>query len=1113
MAAKTSNIAGSHSVRDFEWIDNSEQNIRSMSKLIYRFENFFHPFTGDMIRQLNQGSLAGLFDPVFLEGLIRNMEDYYESDPCEDDNVEVFFSEKKIDTGNEPYANYNWELFFHLPLSIALHLSKNQRFAEAQRWFHYIFDPTSSDGEYWRFIAFRKEGGYKQIDESLDLLGDPDAEWTQKKPIIDGYEAITRKPFQPHAVARTRPIAYMYSVVMKYLDNLIAWGDNLFQQDTLESLNEATQIYVLASNILGKRPEVLPFKGANRPKTFAQLKVQGTDRTGNIPVELEGLFPFNHLIPEGRKSSAANSSLFGIMGSLLYFCIPRNDKLLGYWDTVSDRLFKIRHCMNISGAVRQLALFDPPLDPGMLVKAKAAGIDIGAIVTGTNQPVTPLRAKLLIQKALELCTEVRSLGSALLSAIEKKDAELLAQLRQEHEVKVQKNQKEVRFLQWKQTQESTKSLLKSREIILERYKYYLRLMGQVPDSDLVPDTYEFDPNKRFTEEDFDEVYGKLLKMCAQEAPKIEYQSLKLADGDTPGGAFEVEEKGGLFLSTTEKDQEEHLKSARDLGASAEGLDAAANAMVFIPDIKTDFHFMGLGGTIEINVGTALVKGVEIASKILRTIASWHGQEASIAALTSNNERRVAEWTLQSNQAALELEKTGREIITSLISEDLARQEYENVQAQIDNAIEVETFLKKEKFSNEQLYSWMQGELKHLYYEYYRFAFDVARKAEYAMKRELMRPELDSQTMVKSSYWNGGHEGLLSGERLFLDVKRMEMAYTEYNQREYELTKHISIQQVDSLALINLRATGRCTVKLPESLFDMDGPGHYNRMIKGVALSIPCVTGPYVGVNCKLTLVKSSARKSPSLNGSGYARDGSEDGRFEDYSRLQSVVASTAQQDTGLFETKPSDERELPFVNAGVISDWQFELPANPSESDPAQFDYNTISDVILHMRYTARDGGVALRSAALQHVKELINSALTAGSVRLFSIRHEFAADWVKFQNHSPARDQRYELAITLRPDHYPYWSQGRLENVDRVDLFALSSADSLPSSIDVFDRKDRMDDAAKQDRIVHFASMNDLFIGQLTNINCLDKPTGQMRLYFNDKSLSDLWVAVTWRG
>jgi len=41
---------------------------------------------------------------------------------------------------------------------------------------------------------------------------------------------------------------------------------------------------------------------------------------------------------------------------MLYFCIPQNDKMLDHWDTVADRLYKIRHCMNIEGVARQLAL-------------------------------------------------------------------------------------------------------------------------------------------------------------------------------------------------------------------------------------------------------------------------------------------------------------------------------------------------------------------------------------------------------------------------------------------------------------------------------------------------------------------------------------------------------------------------------------------------------------------------------------------------------------------------------------------------------------------------------------------------------------------------------------
>ena len=45
---------------------------------------------------------------------------------------------------------------------------------------------------------------------------------------------------------------------MKYLDNLIAWGDSLFRQDTIETINEATQIYVLAANLLGPKPQRVP---------------------------------------------------------------------------------------------------------------------------------------------------------------------------------------------------------------------------------------------------------------------------------------------------------------------------------------------------------------------------------------------------------------------------------------------------------------------------------------------------------------------------------------------------------------------------------------------------------------------------------------------------------------------------------------------------------------------------------------------------------------------------------------------------------------------------------------------------------------------------------------
>ena len=70
--------------------------------------------------------------------------------------------------------------------------------------------------------------------------------------------------------------------------------------------------------------------------------------------------------------------------------------------------------------------------------------------------------------------------------------------------------------------------------------------------------------------------------------------------------------------------------------------------------------------------------------------------------------------------------------------------------------------------------------------------------------------------------------------------------------------------------------------MPEEFFDMDCPGHYFRRIKSVAVSIPCVTGPYTSINCTLTLLKSSIRKDPLLRDGEYAREGPEDDRFSDH---------------------------------------------------------------------------------------------------------------------------------------------------------------------------------------------------------------------------------------
>lgn len=221
------------------------------------------------------------------------------------------------------------------------------------------------------------------------------------------------------------------------------------------------------------------------------------------------------------------------------------------------------------------------------------------------------------------------------------------------------------------------------------------------------------------------------------------------------------------------------------------------------------------------------------------------------------------------------------------------------------------------------------------------------------------------------------------------------------------------------------------------------------------------------------------------------------------------LTSSSQNDRGLFETDLRDERYLPFENSGVISEWQLELPANPSKKDPCQFDYDTISDVILHIRYTAREGGGLVRNGAVNHVKELITNAEAVGSLRLFSVRHEFPTEWAKFQRQTPADNQRFELALNLRPEHYPFWSQGGPNGVTRVDVLARSTQDPVPGSVDVFQNADKNDNTTKG-TLTKDAALDNLLVGRLADSTVL-APVGAFKLFFNDRAMADLWLAVTW--
>jgi hypothetical protein len=986
----------------------------------YHFEAHYHPYVDELIEKLNTDGLNKLLDPVFQAGLTRNLAPAFYMPGS---HTAGDFPKQEIDVSDDgPYSIYNWELFFHAPLLVACHLSKNQRFEEAQRWFHRIFDPTNSDStvappeRFWRFLRFRQETTPEFITDLLEALAEPgDSEL--KRRIEKSIQSWRDKPFQPHVIARGRYLAYQFNVVMKYLDNLLAWGDSLFRQDTIESLNEATQVYVLAANLLGPKPGKVPPRRRTVAKSYAQLKAAGIDAFGNALIELENEFPFNSSASTlGDPTASGAEAVFGI-GRSLYFCIPQNDKLLGYWDQVADRLFKIRHCMNIEGIVRQLPLFDPPIDPGVLVRAVAAGLDIASIVNNINQPLSTIRGPMLLQRAMDLCNEVTSLGNALLAALEKGDAEHLAQLRQQHELNSLKLAQDVKFLQWKEAEAATEALVRSRATIWERYRHYKRILG-AGDSDIdALKTIDL-VRQHLNEETFESAYAELVDRYTKTLPREAYRK-----ETSVGGAMEfagnavVSAFGGQLGLTLPLNKNENaelnifLPSADAFSTIAMAFNVAAPILALIPQFDAHATPLGVGAKVGFG-GVQLSKAAKYGAQGAEMISNAFKASAERSNHLAGYYRRAEDYVLQANVATSELEQYGRQIVGALVREQIVKREYDNHLHQIDQSEAQDTFL-REKFTNEELYTWMQGELSRTYFDCYKLAFDVAKRAEQTLKYELMRSEFDQLSVIKFGYWDSARQGLLAGDTLALDLKRLEMAYLEQNRRDYEMTRHVSLARLDPLALLRLKATGSCEATIPEWVFDLDSPGQYMRRLKTVAVSIPCVSEPYTGLHCRLSLLRSSIRVS-SVAGDQYDRTpDAEDGRFRDFSgTIQSIVTSTGQYDSGLFEVNLSDERYLPFEGAGAIGTWRLELP-----NDIPQFDFESISDVVFHLRYTAREAG-HLKLAAVARVKEILQEPDSL--LQLFCLNSDFSDAWVAFT--SATTDPTRILDLAVNQDRFPYW-------------------------------------------------------------------------------------------
>ena len=938
------------------------------------------------------------------------------------------------------YGEYYWEMFFHIPFLIASHLNANQKFKEAKWWYERIFNPTNNEDpnnpdsmdHLWQFREFQNLDAAKL--ESI--LTDTNA--------IDAYK---NDPFDPHAIARLRISAYQKAIVMKYIDNLIDWGDYLFTLDTRESITEAMQYYQLAYGLLGKRPiqvgkcdspetSTLTYENIKdqidegseflitlentyitaqnnyydnlltvsstkhlsgyltntnlkeSPVLLTEVKEVATYVDMRAPIRAEiAKIPNTYTVRTDSKAVANQGITLGSKGarikkyddiqldnyslagsyefgqtwndkeilsrdiivetiparensfqlakeSILVFCIPENADLMEYWDRVEDRLFKIRNCMNISGTVRSLSLFAPPIDPNFLVRAAASGLSLeDAVQLALTSDLLPnYRFVYLVEKARQYAQIVQGFGTALLSAMEKKDVEELTLLRAVHEQNILKLSLEIKKKQIDDAEHSLKSLQESLVNTENRLNYYTSLVDS-----------------------------------------------------------------GLNAWETTQQISRHAASA--LRTTSSVFYSNSGIVHLIPELGSPFA-LKFGGK-------QAADSLEEWGTFLNVLASISDNIAQSAGLEASFQRRKQEWEHQKVLAAQEIKSMNEQILGAELRKLIAEKDMELQESSIENAKEIHDFYEN-KFTELGLYNHLSSNLNRIYREAYNLALGMAKLAEKSYQIETF----DDSFFIANDNWETDRAGLLAADRLLLQLQQMERSYIDNNSRKPEIRQTFSMALLDPVQLVELKQTGSCTFAIPEIAFELLYPGQIKRVIKGVSITIPCVTGPYTNVGAKLSLTK------------GLIKMENTDAEPSDYGVGvgASISTSGAVNDSGLFEFNFRDERYLPFEGAGAISEWKLELP-----SSVRSFDYNTISDVLITLNYTAVDGD--RQSAENSLAATFIDYASDPGLFKIVSLRHEFPNEW------QLATTTEENMQIELTMDYFPYFTQQYELNIDSVSV------------------------------------------------------------------------------
>jgi hypothetical protein len=245
---------------------------------------------------------------------------------------------------------------------------------------------------------------------------------------------------------------------------------------------------------------------------------------------------------------------------------------------------------------------------------------------------------------------------------------------------------------------------------------------------------------------------------------------------------------------------------------------------------------------------------------LSALGAASGATASALSATANLEEKQKDWQFQLDVANEDVTIGQQQVAVANANTAIASQDLQNASLQANHAQATLDYLTTQRFPNAELYRWMRGVLGGVYGYLLRQATAAARLAENQLAFE--RQEAPLSVVIRADYWqppaatagnssgnaqSPDRKGLTGVESLLQDLTQLDQYAFDTDRRKLQLTRTISLAQLDPFAFQRFIETGVLRFATPMDLFDHDFPGYYLRLIKRVRVSVVALIPPTRGI--------------------------------------------------------------------------------------------------------------------------------------------------------------------------------------------------------------------------------------------------------------------------